>query len=83
MPKAKEQSVTYIAKKKPLRRTITSSPKQQTLKMLRNLRDDATYEDIMYKLYVLTNIQKGLDDIEAGRIISHEDVKKSLKKWLV
>ena len=52
------------------------------MKMLQDLKDDATYEDIMYKVYVLDNIQKGMEDVERGRVVSHAEVKKRLKRWL-
>ena len=82
MAKVKEQSVAYTTKKKSSARTLLAKPKHATMKMLQDLKDDATYEDIMYKVYVLDNIQKGMEDVERGRVVSHAEVKKRLKRWL-
>ena len=50
--------------------------------MLRNLKDDVNYDDIMYELYVLEKIERGLLELDQGKGIPHEEVKKSLSKWL-
>lgn len=82
MGKVKEQSTAYITKKKSSAQSIVTRPKQAALKILRNLRDDVTYEDIMYELYVMEKIERGLRELDEGKGISHEEVKKSLSKWL-
>ena len=82
MAKVKEQSVAYSTKKKSSAQSILAKPKQATMKMLRNLRDDVTYEDIMYELYVLEKIQKSERHLDEGQFYTHEEVKKKLKKWL-
>ena len=82
MGKVKEQSVGYSVKKKTSAQGIVAKPKQAALKMLRNLKDDVSYDDIMYELYVLEKIQRGLRELDQGKGIPHEEVKKSLSKWL-
>jgi predicted transcriptional regulator len=49
---------------------------------MRDLPDDATYEDAMRRLYVLHKVEQGIADVEAGRVISHEEVKRQIAKWL-
>jgi predicted transcriptional regulator len=43
---------------------------------------DASLEDIQYNLYVRQKIQQGIDDEEAGRVVSHAEVQRRLAKWL-
>ena len=50
--------------------------KEQAKKALSTLPDDATWEDIMYKLYVMEQIALGTKDLDEGRTVSHEEVKK-------
>ncbi len=57
-------------------------PKQTALKAIEHLRDSASYEDIMYELYVLQKIERGRQAIREGRSVSHEEAKKQLGKWL-
>ena len=44
--------------------------------------EDASLEDIEYHIYVRQKIQQGLDDVDAGRVVSHSEVQRRLAKWL-
>ncbi len=57
--------------------------KQAVQELLDRLPDDCTLDDIQYHLYVMHSIEKGLEDLEAGRTLSHEEVTERLRrKWL-
>lgn len=56
--------------------------KEAVLKMIQSLPDDASIEEILYHLYVLQKIQAGEEDIEAGRVVPHEEVMRDLAQWL-
>ena len=43
-----------------------NTPKEATAEILKELPDDATYDDIMYRIYVRTKIERGLKDMEDG-----------------
>ena len=58
------------------------TPKQEAEKLLHNLPDDSTLEDIQYHLYVLEKIRRGRADIAAGHSYSTEEAKKRLSQWL-
>ena len=55
--------------------------KEQVQHILENLPDEASLEDIQYHIYVRQKIEQGLEDIEGGRVISHEEVQRRLTKW--
>lgn len=59
-----------------------TSPKQAVRRLVDRLRDDATFEDIQYELYVLQQIERGLRDVEAGRVVPHEEARTHLGRWL-
>ena len=61
---------------------MNDNTKQTVLQMIENLPDDVSYEDIMYHLYVLEAIEKGLEDIAEGRVVSHAEVERDVQKWL-
>ncbi len=42
--------------------------------------EQATWDDIMYQLYVRKKIDKGLEAMEEGKAISHEEAKKRIFK---
>ncbi len=56
--------------------------KKEVQKMLQNLPDDCTYEDIQYHLYVIEKINKGMERARKGESLSHRDAKKRMEKWL-
>ena len=51
------------------------SVKERLLEVARQLPADATIEDAMERLYFLAKIDSGLEEAEAGKTISHDDVK--------
>ena len=53
----------------------------QVRTMLDTLPANATLEDIQYHLYVIQKVEQGLQDIEEGRVISHEEMKKEILSW--
>lgn len=56
--------------------------RDEAKRIIENLPEEATWDDIMYQLYVKEKVEKSLDEVEQGNIISHEDVKKRLfSKW--
>jgi len=52
--------------------------KESARNIIDHLPDQATWDDIMYELYVKQKTEEGLADIEAGRTIPHEQVKAEL-----
>ena len=44
--------------------------------------DSATWADIEERIRFLAAIDKGLKDVKSGRVVAHEDVRKSLNQWL-
>jgi len=47
-------------------------------KIIEGLPETATWDDIMYELYVKQKLRKALDAETEGRLLSHDDVKKRL-----
>ena len=62
--------------------SVLPSAKQATLDLVDRLEDDVSFEEIIYELYVLEKIQRGMKDAEAGRAVSHEEAKQRLSRWL-
>ncbi len=58
------------------------SAKKATLQLVERLDDDVSFEDIIYELYVLGKIQRGMKDAEEGRVLSHQEARQRLSRWL-
>jgi len=48
----------------------------KVLKLITGLPEQASWDDIMYQLYVRKKIAIGINAAEEGRVISQEEVKK-------
>ena len=56
--------------------------KETVRALLDRLPDDCSLDDVLYHLYVVQAIGRGLADSEAGRVIPHEQVVADLRrKW--
>lgn len=62
--------------------TAQDSPKAQALAVIEQLPDDATMDDILRELAFARMIAEGLADVDAGRLISSEDMKREIEEYL-
>ena len=56
--------------------------KQQVQRLLAELPDDVSLEDVQYHLYVLQHIGRGRRDIDEGRVLSQKEVQRRMARWL-
>lgn len=56
--------------------------KKRILEIVREMPDDLTKEDVVEKLRFLQTVERGLKAVEEGQLLSHEEAKKRLGKWL-
>ena len=59
-----------------------STAKEEVRKMLEQFPDDSSFEDIQYHIYAREKIERGLKDIEEGRILNQEEIERRMSKWL-
>ena len=57
--------------------------KQQRLKMIETLPDEITIDDIMAELSFKMQIDAGLQELDDGKGLTHEEAKEKLSKWLL
>lgn len=55
-----------------------ATPKQAAKELIEHLPDQASWNDIMYELYVKQKIEAGLKSVAEGRTVPHEEVKRRL-----
>ena len=68
--------------KLPQWRQTMGTAKEEVRKLLDQLPDDSSFEDIQYHIYVREKIEKGLQDVQQGRTLSQEEVERRMAKWL-
>lgn len=52
------------------------------LKTVSALPDDCTIDEIADRIEFLAAVQKGLDQLDCGESIPHEEIKRQLASWL-
>ena len=52
------------------------------LKTVRELPDDCSVDEIADRIEFLAAVQKGIDQLDRGEGILHDEIKKQLASWL-
>jgi predicted transcriptional regulator len=55
---------------------MSANIKEEARRLIDNLPDDSTWEDLMYQIYVRETIEAGLADSEGGRVTDVERVRE-------
>jgi predicted transcriptional regulator len=53
--------------------------KEEARELIERLADEASWDDLMYEIYVRKKIAMGLEAAEAGKLIPHDEVKRRLQ----
>jgi predicted transcriptional regulator len=56
--------------------------KEMALKTLRELPDDCSIDEIADHIEFLAAVQIGLDQLDCGEGIPHDEIKRQLASWL-
>lgn len=57
------------------------SPKQDALEAIQQLPDTVDFEEIVYRLYVLSKINQGMKEVDEGKGISQEELAREIEQW--
>lgn len=57
------------------------APRENVRRLLDELPEDASYEDIQYHIYVQQKIDVGLAAAERGEFISDEEIEQRIARW--
>ena len=56
--------------------------KETAIKTIRELPEDATWEDIQERISFIAGVRKGIRELDEGRGILHEEVRREFSEWL-
>lgn len=59
----------------------TQSAKQDAIEAIEQLPDDVALDEIVYRLYVINKVRQGMQDVDAGRTLSSEELKREIEQW--
>jgi len=55
--------------------------KQAIIEMIKGMPDDVSADDVMYAIYVRQKVERGIDDANAGRFATDDEVEQVMSKW--
>jgi hypothetical protein len=58
------------------------SIKRKVAKLLKELPDNSSIEDIQYHLYVMQKIDRGLEEARSKKGFTTSELEKKLSKWI-
>jgi hypothetical protein len=56
--------------------------KEDVQRILVELPENATYEDIQYHIYVRQKIERAIREVSRGKTLSTREVEKRMGRWL-
>ena len=59
-----------------------NAAKEEVMRILESLPENASLEDIQYHIYVQQAIQRGLDAAARGELVEQDEIEKRMTKWL-
>jgi hypothetical protein len=57
-----------------------SMVKDQVRQIVDRLPEEATWDDLMYELYVKQKVASAEEAVEGGKVVSHEEARKRMGK---
>lgn len=58
-----------------------SATKSRMIKIIESQPEDANYNDILRELAFEKMVDEGLADVEAGRLVSEEEMEERIRSW--
>lgn len=59
----------------------THTAKQDAIEAIQRLPDTVALEEIVYRLHVINKVRLGMQEIDAGRDISSEELAREIEQW--
>ena len=56
--------------------------KEEVRKLLDQLPNNSSFEDIQYHIYVREKIERGLEDVKKGHLLSQAEIERRTTRWL-
>ena len=61
---------------------MSDDMRQQAIRIIEQMPEGASLEDIMYELYFCSTSGEGMREAEEGKLVPHEEVVQRMSEWL-
>ena len=58
-----------------------SEAKEELIKVIQGQPEDSSVEEIVREILFFLMVKRGLDDVDAGRVISNEEMSRRIRSW--
>jgi predicted transcriptional regulator len=58
-----------------------TTAKDELKRLIDQQPDDATREELLRELALSAMIERGLEDVDAGRVVSNQEAKHRMRSW--
>lgn len=55
--------------------------RDRVLRAVEEMSSDASFDDVMERVYILQKIERGREQIAAGQGVPHAEAKRQMKRW--
>ena len=55
--------------------------KDQMVQIIQDQPEDSSFDEILRELALARMIERGLEDVDQGRTLSHEEVRREVESW--
>ena len=70
-----------LANVNPIGRSLMNPAKEVTLQAVGSLPETCSMDDVLDRVNVVAQVMEGLEDAEAGRLITTEQLLKKVEEW--
>ena len=60
----------------------TETIKDRVLSEIEASPQEITFEEVIDRNYFLYHVEKGIEQVESGKTVTHDDAKNQMNKWL-
>jgi predicted transcriptional regulator len=61
---------------------VSAPAKEAVRRLLDELPEEASLEDIQYHIYVQQAVRRGLEAADRGELVDQEEIERRMSKWL-
>jgi len=56
--------------------------KETAIRAIEGMPEDSSWEEILERIRFIAGVRQGLSELDAGKGIPHEDIKKEIAEWV-
>jgi predicted transcriptional regulator len=55
--------------------------KKEAIEAIEKLPENVSMDEIAYRLFVISKVQQGVRDLDAGRVLTTDEIAREIERW--